>query len=343
MRNILTLIFFSFCIINFVTAQYYSRMGDEAMNNGEYQRAIDYYSKAYDQNPSDDLTKKINLAQSLKKEFEDIDKAISAQNFAEAEVHINNVLMIDPSNKFIEEKRQQIKQKQSQNSRAQRQKNWRHFTYVFKGDDAVHRRFGGFHISAGYSKINEKFYKPFFGIDTLMPISKNNNGYNINLYYNNSQKIPLTLEFGFTMNDAFLNGLRNGGYSQFKVSFHKLHFGLSYSIRPIKMLNFDIGGGYNIGNFNTYTCSTSTPTGSAPKELYRDKYSFSEPYYKLGLTIMFNNKYGGGLSYHYSSNFNPENKMSFHSVSYIFGKKPSLWILGLGLLLGLAAISISIS
>ncbi|MFZ4401897.1 MAG: hypothetical protein ACOYO1_17845 [Bacteroidales bacterium] len=340
MRKILTIIFFSTCILNAVNAQNYSSMGDEAMNNGKYQQAIDYYSKAFDQNQSDDITKKINFAQNLKKEFDEIDIAINSGNFTLAEAHINNVLMIDPSNKFIEGKRQEIKQKQKQNSSDKSQRHWRKFTHCFKGDDDVHDMFGGFHISTGYSKINENFYYPFFGIDTLMPINKNNNGYNINMYYNNSQKIPLTFEFGLTVNDAYLDGgNRNNGYSQFKVSFHKLHLGLSYSIRPIKIINLDIGGGYNFGNFNTYTYSRNTPTGWAPLALYTDKYVFSEPYYKLGLTIMLNNKYGGGFSYHYMSNFNTENKMSFHNISYIFGKKPSLWILGLGLLLGLGAIS----
>ena len=332
MRKILSVIFFSLCISNVIIAQDNNRMGDEAMNSGNYQKAVDHYKSAFDQNPTDDLTKKINLAQNLKKEFDEIDKAIYEQNFAVAEVHINNVLMIDPANKFIEDKSQQIKQKQSQNSKDKRQSHRRKFAYAFKGDNNVHDMFGGFHVRTGYSKINEKFYYPFIGNDTLMPINKNNNGYNIDMYYNNSQKIPLTFEFGLTMNKAFLNP------DESEVSFHKLHLGLSYSIRPIKMLNFDIGGGYNFGDFNVSTYSKNIPTGFVRPSI-SDQYDFSEPYYKLGFTLMLNNKYGGGFSYHYTSNFTSENKMNFHSISYIFGKKPSLWILGLGLLLGLGGIS----
>ena len=232
MRKILAIIFFSMCMQNIVNAQNYSNYGDEAMNNGKYQEAVDYYSKAYVQNPTDELTKKINIAQNLKKEFDEIDKAIYAQNFVEAEIHINNVLMIDPSNKFIDNKRQQIKQKQAQNSRNKRQRRWNNFTDGFKGDDDFHDMLGGFHYRCGYSYVNMNS----FG-------NSAENGYAFDIYYNNSKKLPLTFDIGLISS----------------YDYQSFNFGIYSSYNFSRRFTFDYGGGYQTGDIWSLNRDLSNP------------------------------------------------------------------------------------
>jgi tetratricopeptide (TPR) repeat protein len=272
-------------------------MGDEAMNNGNYQQAIDYYSKAFDQNQSDDITKKINFAQNLKKEFDEIDIAINSGNFTLAEAHINNLLMIDPSNKFIESKRQLIKQKQSQNSSYKRQRRWSNFADGFKGDDDFHEMLGGFHFRSGISLID------MTKIDNTF-----DQGYAIDLYYNNSNHFPITLDLGCVI----------GAYD-----YQTFNLGVNSSYNFSKRFTLDYGIGYQWGNI-----------WSLDKNL-------SNPFYKLGCTLMFNGKNWGGLNYSYIHGLNNAYPISTHNITYIFGREPTKFISSLALIVGLIALGAS--
>jgi len=294
MRKIFTIILFSMCIAKLANAQNYSSLGDEAMNNGKYQQAIDYYSKAFDQNPSDDITKKINFAQNLKKEFDEIDNAINSGNYSLAESHINNVLMIDPSNKFIESKRQLIKQKQAQNSRYKRQNQWSNFTDGFKGDYDYHDMLGGFHFRAGVSFINmTKFNNDF------------DQGYAVDLYYNNSNHFPFTLDLGCILGAQ---------------DFQAFNLGINSSYNFSERFTFDYGLGYQWGSI-----------WSLNKDI-------SNPFYKLGCTLMFDGKNWGGLNYSYIHSFNNAYPISTHNITYIVGREPTKFISSLTLVVGLIAL-----
>jgi tetratricopeptide (TPR) repeat protein len=168
MKAIFTFIFLNFFVVITSFAQDYKNLGDNAMNSGNYDQAIEYYQKDYDQNPSDDLTKLINISQKLKKEFSEVDGAISSRNYASAEQHLNNILMIDPNNKFVEQKRQQIKQNQANAKQWKREGRREKFWSGFKGDDDVHEMFGGFHFRLGYSNINTQTFEMIKN-DTLNP------------------------------------------------------------------------------------------------------------------------------------------------------------------------------
>jgi tetratricopeptide (TPR) repeat protein len=314
-----------------IAQQNYAVLGDEALNNGFYQKAIEYYTKAFEQIPTDELNNKIKFAKTLKYEFDEIDKAIIMNNFQLAEVHIDNVLKINPTNKFVQNKRDLIQQKQENNRKLNYQKNWAKFSAPFKGNDDYHELFGGFHLRTGYTFISENFYFPFVNTDTLMPVNKDYNGYNVDLYYNISKKIPLTIDIGMTMNKNFIEGESS------KVSFHKFHFGLSYAIRPFKKLNIDLGGGYNFGAFSCYSYSKNTTVGWSEK-VY-DTYKFSDMYYKLGFTLILDNRNGGGFSYHYISDLNSKNRLSYHSISYVFGTKPTQYITSFAFIIGLLSLA----
>lgn len=297
MKIIFAIVFFIMCILNVVNAQNYSSMGDNAMKNGQYQQAIEYYSKAFDQNQSDDITKKINIAQNLKREFDEIDIAINSENFSLAEVHINNILMIDPSNNLVDEKRQLIKQKQSQKSSYKRQKRWSNFTDGFKGDDDFQEMLGGFHIRSGISLID------MTKIDNTF-----DQGYAIDLYYNNSNHLPITLDLGFVL----------GAYN-----YQTINFGINSSYNFSKRFTLDYGIGYQRGNI-----------WSLDKNL-------SNPFFKLGITFMFNGKNWGGLNYSYIHGLNNAYPIATHNITYIFGREPAKFITSLALVVGLILLGAS--
>lgn len=89
-------------------AQQNETKGDQSMAAGDYARAVEYYTAAVNQNPTDALVEKLSRATMLKSEFESIDAAIAEMNAEQLELHISNVLAIDPNNKFVEMKRRQL-------------------------------------------------------------------------------------------------------------------------------------------------------------------------------------------------------------------------------------------
>jgi len=209
MQKFFTILFFNILILNVLNAQDYISLGDAAVKSGKYQSAIDYYQSAYEQNPSDDITKKMNFAQNLKKEFDAIDVALASKNTELAEQHINNVLMIDPTNTFVETKRAQIvayEEKAKKNKQAKFKEN---YLSGFKGDDDKHDRFGGFHYRCGGGAGSD--------FDETLTTD---------LYYNNSILIPFTLEVGFAWDEFFYTDAT-----------------LNYSI--LNRSSLDLGGGYS--------------------------------------------------------------------------------------------------
>ena len=300
MLKILMFVFFSLCLLNIINAQDYNSMGNEAMKSGKYQTAVDYFRNAFEQNPSDDITRKINLAQNLKTEFDEIDAAIRSNNVEKAEMHVNNVLMIDPTNEFIEEKRVEIKQVSQQNSKLKSRRRMANFTDGFKGGDATHAMLGGFHFRFGYSNINTSSF-----VDRL---NDNADAYALDMYYNNSKAFPLTFEAGFKSSTSY-QGINLGALLSYKFSNH---------------FTLDYGGGYQFG------------TLYAKEGL--DNEDFSNPYLKAGCTLMFDGKNWGGLNYSYIYGINSISTIPTHNITYIFGRAPTKWISSLALVIGLIAI-----
>ena len=97
-------------IFGFAQTKY--QRGERALENGNYAQAVDYFQKAYEETPNPDIHKKVIFASSLKKEFAAFEAALQNNNFTDAETHLDNVLMLDLANQFVEAKRNQIKEKQ---------------------------------------------------------------------------------------------------------------------------------------------------------------------------------------------------------------------------------------
>lgn len=74
------------------------------MEQGNYEKAVEYYMAEMSKNPTDALVRKLNKAVILKYEFSSIDNAVGHDNYREMDLHIANVLMIDPNNRFVENK-----------------------------------------------------------------------------------------------------------------------------------------------------------------------------------------------------------------------------------------------
>jgi len=209
MKKILTLFLINILLLNVLQAQDYISQGDAAVKNGNYQSAIDYYQLAYEANPSDDITKKLNFAQNLKKEFDAIDAALKSKNTDEAQLHINNVLLIDPTNKFVEAKQNEISSIIEKNKQAKKDYNSRKIKYALLGDDDKHDIFGGFHYRTGY----ELNYSSFV----------------TDLYYNNSAMIPITFELIINWDEL-------------------LYTGILYNFSIFEKMTLDFGGGYDFNN-----------------------------------------------------------------------------------------------
>ena len=85
-------------------AQNNESLGDKAMEQGNYEKAVEYYMAEMSKNPTDALVRKLNKAVILKYEFCSIDTAAKHHSYWEMDLHIANVLMIDPNNRFVENK-----------------------------------------------------------------------------------------------------------------------------------------------------------------------------------------------------------------------------------------------
>lgn len=113
MKKVFFTLAFLFASLIVGYAQSKETLGDRAMASGDYAGAVEYYNQAIAESSSASLLEKLNKASLLKGEFEAMDVAVANRNAEELELHIQNVLMIDPGNQFVEEKRQQLKNQQS--------------------------------------------------------------------------------------------------------------------------------------------------------------------------------------------------------------------------------------
>lgn len=311
-------------------AQDYQHEGDFAFKSGNYAKAIEYYKLAYENNPSDELTKKINLSQTLKTEFDAINSAIQSGNYDVAETHINNVLLMDPTNIYVDAKRKEIEDRQKATKARRRELSTERFVNGFLGDDDVQDRFGGLHMRVGYHYINDKYFKPFGGADSMQSIDPTGaHAIGMDLYFNNSAYFPFTIELGFATNGFF-------DIKTYRKEIIKMYSGVSFAYRLWPFLNLDLGGGVQWGNVSARTTHKYDPI--VYSSTYKDQEKFLNGYIKGGFTLMFHNDVGGGISYHYTSSIGSAHPVQSHSVNYIFGKKPTYWLGGLGLLLGIYAI-----
>lgn len=121
-------------------------LGDKAMASGNYEQAVEYYMAAMNENPTEALSAKLTKATMLKTEFKAIDEAIAVGNVDEAEVHIANVLTIDPGNKFVDDKRRQL----SKNVTKIKTDNFnKGLKGIFIGDEEKQRIFGFLSVDQG--------------------------------------------------------------------------------------------------------------------------------------------------------------------------------------------------
>lgn len=108
MKKVFFTLAFLFASLIVGYAQSKETLGDRAMASGDYAKAVEYYTQALAESSTVPLLEKLNKASLLKGEFEAMDEAVTRANAEELESHIQNVLMIDPGNQFVEEKRQQL-------------------------------------------------------------------------------------------------------------------------------------------------------------------------------------------------------------------------------------------
>ena len=149
-KKLLLTLAFLFASIVTALAQNNEALGDNAMSSGNYDKAVEYYMAAMSQNATDVLSEKLNKATMLKNEFKAIDKAVADRDKEEMEIHIANVLAIDPNNRFIEAKRSQLSSNVTQHNTEKRKAN---ITGIFIGDDNKADIFGFASVDQGVGII----------------------------------------------------------------------------------------------------------------------------------------------------------------------------------------------
>lgn len=273
-------------------SQDYLRKGYNAEKKGNYKSATEYYLKAYELKPTTDLHEKIIFVHSLEQEFFAFEEALNDNNFEFAEACLENIIIIDPTNEFINDKQQEIKSKKKQNKKSTKQYNHANFNNnlddfsdIFKGDDDKHDFFGGFHYIIGGTYIDATML-------TNNDLDKGG-GLMYGIYYNNSKKIPINIAFQMNSNEI----VQTMNFSVFSNLFFANNF------------SFDYGVGYKFGEY--------TLTGK--------NINTSQPFFKIGSTISIKGDTWGGFSYYFERSF-VKNEPFVHYFSYNLGRLPTLYI-----------------
>ena len=275
--SIVLIIFFPLLLFS----QNYEKKAEDAINRCDYKSATEYYQKAFE-------------------------KELNNKNFDLAETCLDNILTIDPNNKFVETKRQELKNKKKQNNQKERRhrvsRNTGHlenFMLGFLGSYSRHSYFGGFHYKIGMNYINATR----FDNNT----SDKGNGFTTGLFYNNSRYFPITLELDLSVGDLYY-AINLGLFSNYFIT---NFFAIKY------------GGGYKISQL----------------DFTNNIYDNTSPFLRLGATVMFDEEYFGGISYYCERGFSSEPQPLVHNFTYIAGTKPTLWLTSLALIIGLVAIA----
>ncbi|MDR1682397.1 MAG: hypothetical protein LBS25_03275 [Candidatus Symbiothrix sp.] len=170
--------------------------------------------------------------------------------------------------------------------------------------DDMHQAAGGFHLRSG------------FGVSDM-----GNPLWNLDGHYNNSKLFPINVEIGVT---GSLDGIE-----EFLLNY----MGLYSSLHLTKGLTIDFGGGYQYGERNGGVVFNSDENNWE----YGDQ-TITQPYYKLGISYMFDGKSWGGFNYSYRRGFAGQGTpFGMHTLTYTLGQTASGITIGVGLCVGLAA------
>lgn len=283
-EKLLTIIFlFLFVVAGY--SQSNETLGDNAMSSGNYEQAVEYFMEAVNQNPTEALKKKLNLATILRNEFRAIDQAITNQDADELETHIANVLMIDPNNRFVENKRTQYAKRASQQKK-QKTKNFFNDVFDFMGETFLgsEERQDNFHylsLDEGISYVTTSSSGGFNGAKMAQHFQFR--------YY---EYFPIAVDFNTQLGiKPTFDMWSVGGGSCFFIGDHvSIDYGLGYHQNVIEHKN----------DFTEYDELIASYYGYTLEEY--EKRKDSGLYYRAGFTLM--GGYGFGISYsfnHYSN------------------------------------------
>ncbi|MDR1341701.1 MAG: PEGA domain-containing protein [Prevotellaceae bacterium] len=171
----------------------------------------------------------------------------------------------------------------------------------FAGSDERHEAFGKFHLRAGYT---------VGGVES----SSMGSMVHLDLHYNNSRAFGINGDLGMVFGDNAIMA-RAGMYSSY---FMGDHFAIDYG------LGYQIGEILEIDDHNNSSLSGE----------------ISEPYFKLGASVMFNGNSWGGFNYSYTRGFGSGSSPKFftHNISYTVGQFPTIVIGGVTVVVGLIAL-----
>ena len=213
-------------------AQSKESLGDRAMAAGNYAQAVQYYNEAATQDASATLMEKMNKASVLKGEFEAIDAAVASRNADELELHIQNVLMIDPDNEFIAGKRKQLS-----DNKVQHRSNV--LRRIFLGSDDRQNNFSFLTIDNGLAAFTTPLNSGLQDVGTIQRVS-----------YKFMSSFPVMIDFKTqlglkTRTSSFASGQKTFG------------FGLGSCVFLGDYCSLDYGGGlqWNKMQYRNYETS----------------------------------------------------------------------------------------
>ena len=154
------------------------------MRAGNYADAVQYYRLAYELSDDEALVSKIELAQRLTDEVYAVDESVKANLFDKAYTHIDNILKIDPTNTYVNTKREQIRVARAE----YRSEQFRKSTKGFRGSKERHDILGGIHFEAG---ANFSQFKPYTEKMTM--------GYRGKLSYGYYKYFPIIVDVNSTV------------------------------------------------------------------------------------------------------------------------------------------------
>jgi len=221
------------CIIFFIglTSQIFSQIeyiqkSEIAIKEGNYQDAVNLLEKAYQENQTTQIKNKINFVKQLISEFEGFESAMNNKNYTQAESHLNAIQQIDPTNEFVEAKRNLLKLKQqeynAEKRKDKREKNMKNFKSSFWGDRSRQNNFGGFHLNGGFS-LTTNYY----------------NGLNGGIDFTSAKALPISVQMGFVSSSEYQ-------YFGTNILYHNFIFNQDN-------ISLDLGLGYKWANHNINT------------------------------------------------------------------------------------------
>ena len=295
-RILLSITFF---LVSLIVCQAQSKesLGDKAMASGNYEQAVTYFMDAVNQNPTEAMKNKLNLATMLRNEFRAIDQAIASQDADELETHIANVLMIDPDNKFVENKRSQFAS-HSSHLKKEKTKDFLgdaldFMEETFMGSDERQENFHYFSLDEGASYVTTT--GDFSGLKLAQHAQ-------LRFY----RYFPITIDFNTQLGlKPIFEMWSVGGGSCFFIGDHiSIDYGLGYHRNMTEYKSNFTDDDIFWANYYGYTL-----------EEY-EKRKDGGLYYRAGLTLMGNKGLGVSYSFNHYTN-KTEHPFNAHVISMI--------------------------